>query len=119
MLRQVIVSHALPIPKGKKNEETYVELMEILFNGEASSSDMTILNQMIQLPSQYLDELVNLKCGDIPIEEILLDSHFWKPFIAASKRNASKTLDTLLNLNSKTSKEVEKVFFHLSLFNAG
>jgi hypothetical protein len=99
-------NHALPRPKGKKMENTYVELMRVLFHGEYPE----ILNHMIQLDPDYLDNLLATECGSKSIFEISLSPAFFKSFITASRKNPDDALTILQELETKTPKDVEKVF---------
>lgn len=108
MLRQVIMNHGLPLPKGKKMEDTFMQLMNLIYHGDYP----LVLNQIIQLSSEFLDELVEVHCGPLEIEELNLSEEFWKSFVSATKKNAAKALDILREMDPEKPKEAEKVFLN-------
>jgi hypothetical protein len=106
LLRVVVETLGITLPKGKILEETYSEIMDLLFHKDYPS----ILTRLIEMPDAYLDQLCNLKCGEIPLEDIRLESSFWGIFVNSYKKNPSDALEALKKLESKTPKDVEKVF---------
>uniref|UniRef100_A0A914QZ29 Uncharacterized protein n=1 Tax=Panagrolaimus davidi TaxID=227884 RepID=A0A914QZ29_9BILA len=111
LVLKALEQNGLPLVCGSKNDEDlYRPIMEMYFKHYPE-----VCTQLLKLPVSTIANLFEIRCSDIPLEQVDVAPDFWKHFLNAAKNNLNGALQLLPSLGEKSAADVIKLMKKLDV----
>uniref|UniRef100_A0AC35G1E4 Uncharacterized protein n=1 Tax=Panagrolaimus sp. PS1159 TaxID=55785 RepID=A0AC35G1E4_9BILA len=111
LVLKALEQNGLPLICGSTNDEDlYRPIMEMYFKHYPE-----VCTQLLKLPESTIANLFEVRCSDIPLEQIDVAPDFWMHFLNAAKKNLKGALQLLPSLGEKSAAGVIKLWKKLDV----